>query len=154
LELALEDTDGKRVALSDPAFRGKVVVLDLFGSWCTNCHELARYLVQWYESYHERGLEIIGIAFEFEDAAERARRYKREKHLPYPVLVGPSPLEAHELLGGLSIRSFPTVIFIDRRGRVQAVQAGFRGGKAGPFHTRAVAAMEARIRALLDRASD
>jgi peroxiredoxin len=54
------DLNGKTRRLSD--FRGSVVLLDFWGTWCASCVEMAPELVRLYETYHARGFEIIGIA--------------------------------------------------------------------------------------------
>ena len=60
---AFRDLDGRMVTQDDPRFRGKVVIVDLFGTWCPTCHDAATSLRGLYRKYHARGLAIVGIAF-------------------------------------------------------------------------------------------
>src|SRR5207247_8531200 len=55
---------GKMVSNNDAAFRGKVGILAIGGSWCPNCHDEAPFLSELYGAYHARGLEIVGLMFE------------------------------------------------------------------------------------------
>ncbi|HYC31709.1 MAG TPA: TlpA disulfide reductase family protein, partial [Gemmatimonadales bacterium] len=58
------DLDGRMVSERDPRFRGKVVVVDVFGTWCPTCHDAAPTLARLWRKYHARGLEIVGLAYE------------------------------------------------------------------------------------------
>ena len=61
-----------------PRFRGKVVLVDIFGSWCPTCHDAAPELVRLYRKYHARGLEIVGLAYEVTgDTAVDGRQVRR-----------------------------------------------------------------------------
>src|SRR5438552_12961724 len=56
--------EGKVVSNTDPQFRGKVVIVDIAGSWCPNCHDETPFLVDLYKTYRSRGLEIVALSFE------------------------------------------------------------------------------------------
>src|SRR2546427_189553 len=64
LRFSFPDLDGHPVSLSDPKFKGKVVLVEVFGSWCPNCNDQAPVLEELYRKYHDRGLEIVGLAYE------------------------------------------------------------------------------------------
>ncbi|MGH7536625.1 MAG: TlpA disulfide reductase family protein, partial [Gemmatimonadales bacterium] len=61
---AFPDLAGRLVTNQDPRFRGKVVLVDVFGTWCPTCHDAAPHLVRLHRRYHGRGLEIVGLAYE------------------------------------------------------------------------------------------
>ncbi len=150
------DLDGKVVSATDPRFRGKVVLVDIFGSWCPTCHESAPVLVNLYRKYHRRGLEIVGLAYEVTgDTAidgRQVRRYRDKFAIPFPLLLaGINDVEAAAAtlpqLRGFT--SFPTTLFLGRDGKVRQVHAGFYGPATGAQHQRLVKGFEREIETLL-----
>jgi thiol-disulfide isomerase/thioredoxin len=135
---AFPSVAGGMVTSDDPRFRGKVVIVDIFGTWCPTCHDAAPTLVDLYRRYHERGLEIVGLAYEVtgDSAADGAlvRRYREKFGIPFPLLLAgvnddESPAATQPQLSGPI--AFPTTIFLDRAGRVRLVHAGFYGPATG-----------------------
>ena len=153
---AFRDVEGRLVTSSDARFRGKAVLIDVFGTWCTTCHEAAPILSRFYREYRDRGLEIVGFAYEVtgDTAVDGAlvRRYRDKIGVPFPLLLaGVSTVaSASETLPQLSgFSSFPTTIFLGRDGRVRRVHAGFYGPATGVMHTRQVENFRAMIEQLL-----
>jgi peroxiredoxin len=141
LDFTFPDQDGRPVALSDPRFAGKAVIVVLAGSWCPNCHDEARLLAELYRRYRAQGLEIVSLMFEhhgdFERAAAATRRFRTGLGITYPTLIaGTSDRdEAATRLPQLTgIHAFPTTIFVDRFGQVRKIHAGFAGPATGPHH--------------------
>jgi thiol-disulfide isomerase/thioredoxin len=132
------DTSGATVTQDDPRFRGKVVLLDIFGTWCPNCHDEAPVLEGLYAKFHERGLEIVGLSYEYVDDAARSRRlleiYRGKYSIGFPLLLA-GTTDAGEIARTLpQLRNFgayPTTIFLDRHGRVRLIHAGFSGPATG-----------------------
>jgi thiol-disulfide isomerase/thioredoxin len=58
------DLNGRMVSNTDARFEGKVVLVNISGSWCPNCHDEAPFLAGLYEKYRSRGLEIVTLSFE------------------------------------------------------------------------------------------
>jgi thiol-disulfide isomerase/thioredoxin len=153
---AFPDLEGRMVTERDPRFRGKVVMVDIFGSWCPTCHDAAPVLVRLYRKYHGRGLEIVGLAYEVTgDSAvdgRQVRIYRRKFGIPFPLLLaGVNDTEAAgatlpQLRG---FTSFPTTVFLGRDGRVRLVHAGFYGPATGAQHERLVREFEREIERLL-----
>ncbi|HTO72203.1 MAG TPA: TlpA disulfide reductase family protein, partial [Gemmatimonadales bacterium] len=85
------DLAGRIVSNDDSMFRGKVLVVDLFGTWCSTCHDSAPTLVQLYHDYHKQGLEIVGLGYEVSgDSAvdlPLIRRYRDKFHIPFTLLL-------------------------------------------------------------------
>jgi thiol-disulfide isomerase/thioredoxin len=153
---AFPGLDGRVVANSDARFRDKVVVIDIFGTWCPTCHEAAPALADLYRRYHARGLEVVGFAYEVTgDTAVDAplvRRFRDQLHIPYPLLLaGVSDVTAAAAtlpqLHGFT--AFPTTIFLGRDGRVRQVNAGFLGAATGSQHVEQLARFRAVIETLL-----
>jgi len=151
---AAPDLEGRTVSSTDARFRGKVVLLDIFGTWCPTCHEAAPLLAELYRDYHARGLEVVGLAFEVAGDstvdAPQVRRYRDKFGLPFPLLLGgTSDVETVAgLLPGLDgFTAFPTTIFLGRDGRVRRIHAGFYGAATGSAHE----ALKAEFRREVER---
>ncbi|MEO1338758.1 MAG: TlpA disulfide reductase family protein, partial [Myxococcota bacterium] len=150
------DVDGRIVSSEDDRFRGKVVLIDIFGTWCPNCNDLAPLLVEWHKKYSGQGLEIVGLAFEFtddvDDANDRLRAYVAHHDIPFPVLrAGVSDKDAASTrVPALErVKSYPTTVFIGRDGKISRVHSGFAGPATGDHYVQTVASMEAEIQRLL-----
>jgi thiol-disulfide isomerase/thioredoxin len=132
------DASGSTITQNDSRFRGKVVLLDIFGTWCPNCHDEAPVLQALYAQFHARGLEIVGLSYEYVDDRARSLRllevYRRKYSIGFPLLLA-GTTDAGQIAGTLpQLRNFgayPTTIFLDRHGRVQLIHAGFSGPVTG-----------------------
>lgn len=121
--------------------QGKVVIIQIIGTWCPNCLDETNFYKDLYDKYHHKGLEIIGVAYEyppnFQEQVERVKRYITNKTVPYPLLIGgqASKQEASSDFDMLNeISSFPTSIFINRRGEVVKIHTGFNGPGTGEVY--------------------
>lgn len=150
------DLDGHTVSSTDPRFQGKVVIVDIFGTWCPTCHDAAPALVQLYQDYHARGLEIVGLAFEaIGDTAvdvPLVRRYREKYHIPFPLLIG-GVSEQEAVAASLpqldGFTAFPTTIFLGKDGRVRRIHAGFYGPATGAQHDQIVREFRTEVERLL-----
>jgi len=135
------DLNGTIVSSTDAKFRNKVVIIDISGSWCPNCHDETPFLVDLYRRYHDRGLEIVALSFE--EAAQltnptRLRAFIKHYGISYTVLLAGEPKDASEKLPQtVNLNSFPTSFFVGRDGRVKSAHAGFPGKASGRFHDEA-----------------
>jgi thiol-disulfide isomerase/thioredoxin len=133
IALTLPDLDGRLVSLPSARFEGKVVLVNLFGTWCGGCRVEMPHLVDLKEKYGPRGLEIVGIAFEREPeetARATVRQFVEERKANYPILFGGQERRTHVLatIEGLErFSGYPTTIFIGRDGTVKEVKVGFKG---------------------------
>lgn len=159
--LKFRDLDGVERALDDPAFAGKARVITLFGSWCPNCNDEARLWAELHARYAERGLSIVGLAFEVTgDAArdaEQVRRFRERHGVRWPTLLGgtadkEAAARAFPLL--TRVKAFPTAVFLDAAGRVRAVHSGFAGPATGAEHERQRLHYERIIEELLAESAD
>ena len=116
------DIDGKEISLTD--FRGKYVLLDFWGSWCVPCRQSMPQLIELFNKYHKSGLEIIGVAEEYDssDLPWREAVKKDETYIWYNVLSASLNGADQKIEGSLSIvkkfgvQVFPAKILIDKTG--------------------------------------
>lgn len=115
-DFTLTDLDGKKVSLSD--YKGKVVLLDFWATWCTPCREEIPHFVEMQNKYGPQGFQVIGISMD--DDAKPVREFYQKYNLNYPVAIGDDKLA--ERFGG--ILGLPVNFIIDRQGRISAKHLG------------------------------
>ena len=140
------NADGNLVSLQDAAFKDKVVVVQIMGSWCPNCMDETRFLAPWYKKNRNRGVEIVGLAFErsgkLADSAPKLRKMAQRYDVYYPILLaGTSDKDsAATSLPMLNhIMSFPTTIVLDKKHNVRNIHTGFSGPGTGQYYDEFVA---------------
>ncbi|RMB60500.1 TlpA family protein disulfide reductase [Dokdonia sinensis] len=143
LEFSFPDASGKMVSLDDERFTGKVTLVQLLGSWCPNCLEESKFYVDFLKSNPDVDLEVIGLAFEYaltEDKAwEGITRLKKRLGIDYPILLAQygdsDKKKAQEKLPMLNhVISYPTTIYIDKKGVVRRIHTGYNGTATGKAH--------------------
>ena len=132
LDFALRDLDGNRVSLSDERFEGKVVLVELWGTWCPPCLVQMPYLIRWQETYRDRGFEIVALEFAaFLTASKKEYEKSLKKSLEaagvnYTVIQAGETTDVGDVLPQLrNFQGFPTSIFIGRDGLVKHMKSGF-----------------------------
>ena len=119
-------------------YKNKVVIYQIMGTWCPNCIDEIKLYKEFYKTYHAQGLEIVALAYEVGTDKKvqlaRLKAFKKKMNLPYEiVLAGTSSkdvaAEQFPMLNG--IMSFPTSVFVDKKGKVQTVFTGFSGPATG-----------------------
>ena len=135
------DLNGRVISNNDPRFRGKVLVLEITGSWCPNCHDEAPFLAEMYRKYGAQGLEIVSLSFEEAEQLQnpvRLRAFVKRYGLEFPVLLCGEPDEANSKLPQLANwNTWPATLFIDRRGKVRGIHAGFPSPGSGDLYLQA-----------------
>src|SRR5688572_29408596 len=151
------DESGRAVSLADARYRGKVVIVTLNGSWCPNSHDALAFLAPFYKEWRERGLEVVALMFEHfadpERAAGAVKALRAEYHVEFPTLLaGISDTgRAAQVLPQLSaVHAFPTLLFVDRRGRVRRIYTGFAGPATGEHHAQMTQSFAATVDALVE----
>ena len=116
-EFALKDADGKTVHLSD--YRGKVVLLDFWATWCGPCKIEIPWFKEFQRRYKDKGFEVIGVSMD-DDGWEAVKPFAAEMGINYRIVIGnDSTADAY---GGVS--ALPTTFVIDRKGKIAAVHVG------------------------------
>ena len=139
-EMELELLDGRRIQLSD--YRGQVVLVNFWGTWCPPCRMEIPHIVDLYESYRDRGATVIGVALN-ETSLESVQKFRDEHGITYPIGLG-SAAELNQLWSAIdgiatyrapgsasaletgSIREIPTTFVIDTKGRIYEKHVGYR----------------------------
>jgi thiol-disulfide isomerase/thioredoxin len=131
ISFTIADLQGNLVSLDSESFKGKVILVNIFGSWCGSCNAEIPHLVNFKKKYESRGLEIIGIAFEMDPegiAKTKLRGLIEKRNINYPILFGGQENRNHVLSTIKGIERFsgyPTNIFIGRDGKVKNVKVNF-----------------------------
>ncbi len=140
-EFSFPDLDGNMVSLDDERFKDKVVVITIGGSWCATCHDESTFFSPFFNENRERGLEAVGLMYEyspeFETAAKACRNYQRRYDIQYPMLIaGTADKEAAARTLPMinAVLVYPTMIIVDRHGEVRHIHTGFPGPATGEHH--------------------
>jgi hypothetical protein len=140
-DLSYPDLDGRPRFLNDPEFAGRARILYVFGSWCPNCGDATRLMVELDRRFRTRGLSIVGLAFEMTGDlrrdTEQVRRYARHHDVEYPVLIAgrSDKTDASTAFPVVDrVRAYPTTVFLDHAGTVRAVHSGYSGPATGEAH--------------------
>ena len=113
---ALSNAAGREIALD--SYRGEVVVLNFWATWCHGCKQELPWFVQFEKQYGSRGLTVIGASTDA-DGWKSVKPYLAKKPLNYPVVIADEALTSAYGLGAM-----PMTVLIDRQGRVAATYIG------------------------------
>lgn len=116
-DFTLKDASGKRVSLSD--FKGKVVVLNFWATWCGPCKTEIPWFIQFQNDLQARGFTVLGVSMD-EDGWKAINPYVAEKKINYPVLLADE--DVNQAYGGID--ALPTTFIIGRDGKVAFLHAG------------------------------
>jgi thiol-disulfide isomerase/thioredoxin len=135
----LEGLDGKPITLD--ALKGKVVIVDFWGTWCPPCLKEVPVLVELHKKYAARGLEIVGVNCQevpADKAKDRVRSFLKANNVTYRCALSDDKVEAQVP----DFAGFPTTLFLDRTGKVRFKMEGFDPAESG--------VLEQVVRALLE----
>jgi peroxiredoxin len=123
---SLPTLNGEKIRLAD--FRGKVVILDFWATWCPPCQEGIPHLNELYREYRNKGLAVIGVSLD-RVGPEEVQRFLDRKGVEYINVMGSEEVfQAYSRLPGFGkIQGIPTAFLIDREGRVHKKFVGLTG---------------------------
>lgn len=153
VNFSFPNLEKQTVSLSDKKFKNKVVVLQMLGSWCPNCMDETAYLSKFYERNKDKGVEIVGLAFErttdFEKSKENIERLKNRFNVGYDLLITGFTKDKEDAAKALpmlnKVVAFPTMIIIDKKGDVRKIHTGFSGPGTGNYYVEFVTEFEKLI---------
>ena len=119
LNFVLKDINGNDVTLSD--YRGKVILLDFWATWCAPCRIEIPGFIELYDQYEKDGLEVLGISVD--DPISALLLYTEDMGMDYPVLIGDQRDDVKVAFGPLV--GFPSTFLIDREGMICHQHTGF-----------------------------
>ena len=140
LQFSFPNTNDNLISLEDSRFKEKVVVIQIMGTWCPNCLDETKFLSEYIKTRKRGNFEVVALAFEYAKtkdlAFDRIERLKSRVGVPYPILLAQygssDKIKANEKLPMLNhILSYPTTIFIDKKGKVRKIHTGFNGPATG-----------------------
>ena len=143
LDFTFNDLQGNPVSITDDKYNNKVVVVQIMGSWCANCLDETKFLSDYYKRNYSKGIEIIALAYELTTDVERSKKsvakFQKLFDVEYPILItgvtAGDERKAEKTLPQLtSIKSFPTTIFIDKKGNVRNIHTNFYGPGSGEYY--------------------
>ncbi len=147
------DLTGRAFNQADPRFKGKVVLLNITGSWCPNCHDEAPFLAALYDKYRGRGLEIVGLDFEQPDQLQdpwRLKAFIKKYKLNYTVLLAGDTRDVNKAIPqAVNLNAWPTTFFLGRDGKVKSVHVGFTSPGSAGFDAKLKADITREVEALL-----
>jgi thiol-disulfide isomerase/thioredoxin len=133
------DLNGNVVSNTDARFKNKVILVNVTGSWCPNCHDEAPFLAELYRKYRSLGLEIVALDFEEPEQRKdpaRLQAFIKRYGIEYTYLIAGEPGELQtKIAQAENLNAWPTTFFLGRDGLVRGVHAGFAAPASGEFHT-------------------
>jgi cytochrome c biogenesis protein CcmG/thiol:disulfide interchange protein DsbE len=121
-EFSLKDANGQTVHLAD--YRGKVVLLDFWATWCGPCKIEIPWFMEFEKQFKDQGFAVVGVSMD-EDGWAAIKPYVQNMKMNYRVLLGNDAVSA--AYGGLD--SLPTTLLIDREGGIASTHVGVSMGK-------------------------
>jgi peroxiredoxin len=119
-DFSLKDENGKSVKLSD--YRGKVVLLNFWATWCGPCKVEIPWFMEFEQQYKDKGFAVLGVAMD-DEGWQAVKPYLSERKVNYRVLMGNDSVT--QLYGGVD--SLPTTFVIDKDGRIASAHVGLVG---------------------------
>ena len=143
-DFSFENTTGKLISIDDKFYDGKSMVIQLMGSWCSNCLDESKFYVDYINKNELNDIEFVALAFEYaktkDNALNSILKLKKQLGINYPILLaqyGSSDkvraLEKFPMLN--NIISYPTTIFLDKNKDVIKIHTGFNGPATGEKYT-------------------
>jgi cytochrome c biogenesis protein CcmG/thiol:disulfide interchange protein DsbE len=119
-DFALQDTSGATVKLSD--YRGKVVLLNFWATWCAPCREEIPWFVDFEREYKDRNFAVLGVSMDAR-GWDVVKPYTERHQINYPVMLGDAGVNTR--YGGAD--ALPVTFMIDRSGRIARTHVGVAG---------------------------
>lgn len=140
IQFRFPDLNNNNISLEDARFKGKVVLLQIMGSWCPNCLDESKLMSTIYQQYQNKGLEIIGLCFEKSEDINAVKKnidnFKNQLAIKYPLVIAGNTQKGsvnNALPMLANFVAFPTLIVIDKKGIVRNIHTGYSGPATGIY---------------------
>lgn len=145
---------GDTIRSTDERYKGKILVVDIMGTWCHNCMDAAPLLEQISREFKDVGVEVVGLSFENSDDIDLAKKnlglYAQRHGITFPLLFCGSTDEKNvdtRLRSQLdNFFAYPTTLFVNRKGLVHSIHVGFKGPGTGEEYQRQVEEFYAAVK--------
>lgn len=115
-DFTLNDTQGIPVTLS--GYKGKVVLLDFWATWCPACQSEIPWYVEFAKKYQDKGLVVVGVSMD-KDGLKVVQPYMQQKQMDYTVVLGND-----NLVPPFGLKTIPATMLIDRDGKIAVAHTG------------------------------
>ena len=115
-EFALTDSSGETISVRN--YRGKVLLLDFWATWCHGCKQEIPWFSEFHRKYASKGLNVVGLSMD-SDGWKSVRPFLKSANVPYRIIVGDDAIAKK-----YGIESMPDTFLIDRDGRIAATYFG------------------------------
>jgi peroxiredoxin len=115
-DFTLNDTQGRPVTLS--GYKGKVVLLDFWATWCPACESEIPWYLEFAKKYQDKGLVVIGVSMD-KDGLKVVQPYMQQKKMDYTVVLGDD-----NLVPPFGLKTIPMTMLIDRGGQIAVAHTG------------------------------
>jgi thiol-disulfide isomerase/thioredoxin len=148
------NSDGQQISLSDPAYEGKIKLVQIMGTWCPNCMDELNMIQEYMQSEKPDDIAVISIAFERYKEKEKAlkvlKTYRDKTNMTNEILWG-GYYDKKEALKQLplldTIMSYPTLLYVDQNNNIRKIYTGF-SGPATPAYEKQKSEFKATINAI------
>lgn len=155
-DFTFPDLNGNQISLSNDKYKDKVVIVAITGTWCPNCMDETAFLAPWFKENQKRGVEIVAIHYERKDdtafAKKAINRYREKFDIRYDQVfagIADKQYVANSLPSLNTFLSFPTTIFINKKGEVARIHTGYSGPATGKYYTEFVNEFNRKVDELL-----
>lgn len=141
LKLEIKDLNDNIVNITEKSFVGKIKIIQIFGSWCPNCIDETRFIVDWKKNNLDKlnHVEFLLVAFENfkekNDAVKALNKLKYKLEIDYPILLADYKTTATVLdyFPLDKLVAFPTMLFLNKKNEIVKIHTGFSGQATGEF---------------------
>jgi len=155
LGFSFKDLKGNDYSFPNIKTQNKIVIIQFLGSWCPNCMDETAFLTEFYKKNKDK-VEIIGLAYERSNdwnlSRNSVQKLVNQFHVEYPVLVTGYKNMPDEVMKSIpqfdNYMAFPTMIIIDKKGKVQKIHTGFSGPGTGKYYKDFIQEFNAQIQEL------
>lgn len=153
--ISLPNTENKTVSIDDPAFAGKVIILQIMGTWCPNCLDEARLFNELINKEEFSEVVVLGLCFEgatYENSVNKMKRFALQANINYPLLYAgkAGSQDRNNLLNMVEgTMAFPTVLYLDKSHKPRYVTTGFSGPGTGVHYQQTKDDIVSKLKRLL-----